>query len=136
MADKLIPVTDFKTGFTTCEGLKDNRLNHVQLKDEALGVHRESSRRTHQLVTPPPCRSTEYSPPSLAWEAFYPEGSINPKSEIPGGFGFYLSGPKFFSEQLQKGAKEVILSYRIMLADDWEWVKGGKLPGFCRFGSV
>lgn len=133
MAGYLIPAKDFKNGFTTCEHLKDDRVTLTPLDDKPLGVHKISSRTTHILVSPPPCRSppSNLPPPTRAWEAFYPEGSINPKADIPGGFGFYLSGPPSFARQLEEGAKEVLMSYRMMLGEDWEWVKGGKLPGFC-----
>ncbi|XP_006460565.1 hypothetical protein AGABI2DRAFT_203648 [Agaricus bisporus var. bisporus H97] len=130
MAEKILPISHFKSGFTTCDALKADNLTHVELEDKALGIHRVSSRTTHKVVSPPPPCSKNWSPPSQAWEAFYPKGSINPKSDCPGGFGFYLSGPASFSSLLEKGAKEVVMSYRMMLAEDWEWVRGGKLPGF------
>ncbi|KAJ7133559.1 hypothetical protein C8R44DRAFT_772670, partial [Mycena epipterygia] len=68
---------------------------------------------------PPP----ESSTPAISWEAFYPKGSINPSAPLPGGFGFYLSGPSAFASKLESGATHVILSYRMMLQSDWEWVK-------------
>ena len=55
---------------------------------------------------------------------------MNPSGSIPGGFGPYLSGPTAFAKRLET-AKEAIFSYRLMLQKDWEWVKGGKLPGIC-----
>ena len=70
-------------------------------------------------------------PPKTAWEAFYAKGSISPKTEKPGGMGFYLSGPPDFAKVLDKGATEAMFSYRVMFQHDWEWVKGGKLPGTC-----
>ncbi|KXN87085.1 hypothetical protein AN958_09295 [Leucoagaricus sp. SymC.cos] len=134
MANHLIPTSKFKNGFTTCQHLKDDRLNCVPLDDKSLGVHKAHSRTSHKRVNPPQSSSSGLTPPTFAWEAFYPKGSINPGAVIPGGFGFYLSGPTSFGRQLEEGAKEVIMSYRIMLQKDWEWVKGGKLPGF--FGGV
>lgn len=91
----------------------------------------------------PTCLSITLSlpPPSTAWEALYPKGSINPSAEIPGGFGFYLAGTKDFSDLLegpgqgQPSATEVVMSYRMMLERDWEWAKGGKLPGICKCNS-
>ncbi len=136
MISSLIPVEDFKSGFTTCEHLKDDRLTLVPLGDNALGVHKVSSRTKHEIVSPPPSLSscsTALPPPTLAWEAFYPEGSINPGGKIAGGFSFYISGPNSFASQLKEGAQEVLMSYRVMLEENWEWVKGGKLPGFCLF---
>lgn len=137
MISSLIPVENFKNGFTTCVHLKDDRLGHVPLGDKALGVHKVSSRTKHEIVTPPPSHSssTALPSPTLAWEAFYPKGSINPGGENVGGFTFYLSGPDSFASQLKGGAQEVLMSYRMMLEDKWEWAEGGKLPGFCRFTS-
>ena len=135
----LIPIPDFLTGFTTCTSLNDKRIQILSLDDQSLGVHRISQHTTHNTTIPPSPRSPSPSssssnipPPDVAWEAYYPKGSINPTAPIPGGFSFYLSGPPFFSEALQ-GAKEVVMSYRMMLSEEWDWVKGGKLPGVCKY---
>ncbi|KAJ3731567.1 hypothetical protein DFJ43DRAFT_1079557 [Lentinula guzmanii] len=143
----LVPVPHFQYGFSTSTSANTSlSLSIVNLSDKALGVHKISSRTAHPLVSPPslntPTRSLEchdLPPPILAWEAFYPKGSINPSAAIPGGFGFYLNGPKEFSDILHgskssTGANEIVMSYRMMLQSDWEWVKGGKLPGV--FGGV
>ncbi|KAJ2917708.1 hypothetical protein MD484_g2720, partial [Candolleomyces efflorescens] len=131
----LLPVVDFEFGFTTSLCLNDERLLRCELADKALGVHKVSSKTTHHVVKPPEPRSARdfQNQPRLAWEAFYPEGSINPSAPIPGGFGFYLSGPPEFQERLAV-AKEAVFSYRMMLQQDWEWVRGGKLPGL--FGGI
>jgi len=126
----LIPISEFITGFTTSCYVHHKNIQHVPLADKELGVHKVASRTTHNLVTPPPASAS--NAPKLAWEAVYPKGSINPSATIPGGFEFYLSGPTNFSQSL-KTASEVIFSYRMMLQDEWEWVKGGKLPGACKF---
>ncbi|KAJ3568735.1 hypothetical protein NP233_g5525 [Leucocoprinus birnbaumii] len=133
MTNGLIPMSKFKNGFTTCGDLdEDDRITVLALNDSALGVHKINSGTTHKLVNPPkPSKSSSgLPPPKKAWEAIYPKGSINPGGPTPGGFGFYLSGPDAFAKQLQAGAKEIIMSYRMMLEKDWEWVKGGKLPGW------
>ncbi|KAG5719404.1 hypothetical protein E4T56_gene13457 [Termitomyces sp. T112] len=134
----LIPVDNFKHAFTTSDHYEHHpSILHVPLGDEALGVHKVSSRTTHKLVTPPsPLHKSAdgHNAPETAWEALYPKGSINPASELPGGFGFHLSGPKEFAQELARGATEAVFSYRMMLQSDWEWVKGGKLPGV--FGGV
>ena len=134
-ASHLIPIEDFQSGFTTCSALRLDKVIYVPLNDNELGVHKISSRTSHKLVTPPPINPdlSGLPSPTLAWEAFYPKGSINPSAPIPGGFGLYLSGPTSFAECLNDGAQEVVLSYRMMLEDGWEWVKGGKLPGICEW---
>jgi len=133
MVHALIPAKTYKNGFTTSQDMKrDDRIVVVTLSDSTLGVHKIYSRTSHNLVVPPkPSGSSDLPPPNKAWEASYPKGSINPGSTNPGGFGFYLSGPASFAKQLQDGAKEVIMSYRVMLQKEWEWVKGGKMPGWC-----
>ena len=100
----------------------------VDLSNDALGVHRIDRRRSPFEVVPAPKSSAGAL--HKAWQAYFPRGSINPKGEIPGGLGFYLSGPKRFRERLPD-AKEVIFGYSVMFENDWEWVKGGKLPGIC-----
>jgi hypothetical protein len=132
----LIPPSEFQFGFTT-SSLKHPKIENICLDDKQLGVHKSASQTPHRLVTPPSTLTAHRLPsPEKAWEAFYPKGSINPKASIPGGFGFYLSGPKSFSDKLADGATEVIFSYRMMLENGWEWVKGGKLPGVCKFYSL
>jgi len=67
-------------------------------------------------------------------EAFYPKGSINLSADIPGGFSFYLSEPQEFADRLDsETGSEVVMSHRVMLQDQWEWMKGGKLPGVCKY---
>ncbi|KAG5635595.1 hypothetical protein H0H81_010666 [Sphagnurus paluster] len=129
----LLPVSQIKHGFTASDDLKHDLIENVALTDNALGVYKVSSRTTHHIVKPPKSHEPfdKTKDPVQAWEAFYPKGSINPSGAIPGGFSFYLSGPKEFAEKLAHGAKEVVFGYRMMLEPGWEWVKGGKLPGVC-----
>src|ERR1700753_763748 len=95
----LIPIDTFQSGFSACPSLTRTNVEIVSLEDEALGVHKVTSRNgtKHTLVVPPPAAITRpdvmIPDPPLAWEAFYPKGSINPTAPIPGGFGFYLAGP-------------------------------------------
>ncbi|EPQ55437.1 hypothetical protein GLOTRDRAFT_129709 [Gloeophyllum trabeum ATCC 11539] len=117
-----------------------SRLHHVPLppfpigrtplSDAVLGVHNSSAHLPHPLTTPP------LPPPScgeVAWEAFYPAGSVNPSSAIPGGFGFYLGGPEGFRYEIA-GAREVLMEYEVLFEEGFAWGKGGKLPGM--FGGV
>jgi hypothetical protein len=127
----LIPVNDFVSGFTTCDHITHANLQHVALADKPLGVHKIFSKTAHDIVQPPPSGNSSISPPHVAWEALYPEGSINPGGQIPGGFGFYLTGPRAFAKRLET-ATEAVFSYRMMLQEGWTWVKGGKLPGICK----
>ena len=128
----LVPIPDFELGFTTCIHIQHPKIQLLKLDDRQLRVHKVSSRTTHKVVQPPNSNLGGLPSSETAWEAFYPEGSINPSADIPGGFSFYLSGPKEFSERLET-ASEVVMSYRMMLQKGWEWKKGGKLPGICNY---
>ena len=131
----MIDSYDFSFGFTTCKHIQHPKVQLVKLDDGELGVHKVSSRTTRKVVQqlqPPLVNSESLPPPDTAWEAFYPEGSINPSADIPGGFSFYLSGPQEFADKLETDS-EVVMSYRMMLQDGWEWEKGGKLPGVCKY---
>lgn len=89
---------------------------------------------TQEVVCPPPSLHPSSDDPQLAWEARYPKGSCSPTTEIPGGLGFYLGGPKEILSLLDQGAKEAVFGYRVMFEKGWEWVKGGKLPGM--YGGI
>lgn len=134
--DPLFPIQDFVFGFTTCPSAPAlPNLTNVPLSDSALGIHKNTGKLTHNVVRPPPpVRRSSHPEPKSAWEAGYPKGSCSPKTPLPGGLGFYLAGPKTFSTALERGAREAVFSYRMMLQKDWEWVKGGKLPG--TYGGV
>jgi Polysaccharide lyase 14 len=123
------PSQSFLSGFTTSPYVNMSHISHVALTDSALGVTKVSSGTEHPVVPGP---GTDED----AWEATYPEGSYSPSSgAVLGGFGFYLSGPSSFSSQLSD-ATEVLTSYSVRFEEDWEWQKGGKLPGQCDFLSV
>ncbi|THH09769.1 hypothetical protein EW145_g1788 [Phellinidium pouzarii] len=129
MDNWLFPDThNYTSAWTTSSVVDIPFVQHVDLSDEALGVHGISLRPD---VVPAPNVSS--SGIQKSWRAFYPKGSTNPKGNIPGGFGFYMGGPSFFKDKLA-GAKEVLFGYSVLFQDDWEGVKGGKLPG--AFGGV
>lgn len=127
MEHHLFPVeTQLQHAWTTCSDINDPKVKIVLLNDKELHVHNVS--RSHRLVSPP--EGGGITAPSVAWEASYPKGSIDPKSKNPGGFGFYLSGPPGFRAGLST-ASEVLFSYSVMFEQGWDFVKGGKLPGIC-----
>ena len=53
----------------------------------------------------------------------YPKGSYKPSASIQGGLGFYASPLYMFPSTKRT------LSYQVSFADNFDWVKGGKLPG-------
>jgi len=56
---------------------------------------------------------------------FFPKGSYKPSATPRGGAGFIYNADKI------QGKDRVILSYDLAFADNFEFVKGGKLPGLC-----
>lgn len=115
----------FLSGFTTSPYVNMSQITHVPLSDSALGVTKVSAGTDHPIVTGPATNEN-------VWKAVYPEGSYVPSSgAVLGGFGFYLAGPSSFSSKLAT-AKEVLTSYSVRFETDWEWQKGGKLPGQCK----
>ncbi|QOR39612.1 hypothetical protein HNO52_14620 [Billgrantia diversa] len=53
----------------------------------------------------------------------YPAGTSSPGEEPRGGAGFYSDPPSL------RGAERACLSYKIRFPSDFDFVKGGKLPG-------
>jgi len=117
-----------RNAWTTCSQIEKPGVKIVPLDDHKLQVHKATSSTSHPLVSPPSDDGS--TTPNVAWEAFYPKGSINPQNSIPGGFVFYLAGPPKFQAGLET-ANEVLFSYSVMFDKDWDFAKGGKLPGIC-----
>ena len=119
-----------QNAWTTCLEIEKPGIEILPLDDGKMQVHKVTRSTSHHLVSPPSANGDGPTAPNAAWEAFYPKGSVNPKNSIPGGFGFYLSGPQEFQAGL-KTANEVLFSYSVMFDEEWDFVKGGKLPGIC-----
>lgn len=60
----------------------------------------------------------------------YPKGSIDPKAKTQGGVGFYAT-PLDISR-----AQNVTLFYDVYFPADFQWAKGGKLPGMSLYICV
>ncbi|KAG1798795.1 uncharacterized protein BJ212DRAFT_1305654 [Suillus subaureus] len=60
---------------------------------------------------------------TAALQLVYPASSVNPASKSPGGAEFYAS-PLNLSD-----AENVTMEYSVYFPVDFDWVKGGKLPG-------
>lgn len=132
-------------GFTTSTSLASlsDVFAYYPLNYEALGLHAISKRMPRALVAPPLSKlQDQLTDSSIAWEAFFPRGSVNPsnKNAPIGGFGFYLHGPPEFAAVLKDmdaqgpGVPNVVMSYEVMFEDGFEWALGGKLPGI--YGGV
>lgn len=56
-------------------------------------------------------------------QVYYPKDSFKPSGKIQGGIGFYASPKAVFP------CKKITLSYELYFADNFDPIKGGKLPG-------
>ena len=116
MNSNLFPSTHkYESAWTTSPLVSLPEVEFVDLSNDVLGVHRIDKRRPPVEIVPAP--NSPAGALHKAWQAFYPEGSINPKGNIPGGFGFYLSGPSHFRERLVD-AKEVLFGYSVLFQSD------------------
>jgi hypothetical protein len=75
----------------------------VKLEDKELGVHKVSSRTTRNIVQPP---------------ATTPDDG---------------NSPEFARRLAQEEVNEAVMSYRVMFEEGFDFVKGGKLPGICKW---
>ena len=92
MDDFLFPKSyNYTHAWTTSNVVDMPFVEHVNLDDASLNTHRISI--APQVDNVP-------NTTVKAWRAFYPEGGVNPKSDMPSGFGFYMSGPKGFKDSL------------------------------------
>jgi hypothetical protein len=66
----------------------------------------------------------------VSLEGFYPNGSYTFTHTPRGGFSFYAPGPE---EVDLTTAREATFAYTVLFPEGYEWVKGGKLPGFCTY---
>merc|ERR1719312_774306 len=62
-------------------------------------------------------------------QVFYPEGSYSPSHKPGGGMGFYASPVDL------ENIAEVTLEYEVMFGSEFDFVKGGKLPGLFGGGT-
>lgn len=112
---KLFPVNALKK-WTTSTSSDDS----LPLNDNTFGVTKLLSALSHDYVTAPDGKKSV--------QAHYPEGSYTFGHSPEGGFSFYATGPDNFNLD---NAKEATLSYSVYFEEDFDFNKGGKLPGFC-----
>ncbi|THU92391.1 hypothetical protein K435DRAFT_780267 [Dendrothele bispora CBS 962.96] len=109
----LFPVPDFSKSWTTCSDSSDA----LPLDDETLVVSTDKKDLPHNYGT---------FEGKNTMKAVFPKGSYIPSKDPPGGLSFYASGPE---EVDLTTAKEATFGYSVFFPDDFEYVKGGKLPG-------
>lgn len=66
---------------------------------------------------------TPWTNASTMLQLFYPKDSVNPSGRPQGGSEFYAAPLDL------RSARNVTFAYSVFFPSDFEWVKGGKLPG-------
>lgn len=118
LANELYPVKPTIDDWTTSE-----------IFDDALPIDDETFRSTN--IASNTTRRVLPAPDGVvSLEGFYPNGSFTFTHTPRGGFSFYAPGPDDVDLTI---AKEATFSYTVLFAEGFEWVKGGKLPGFCTY---
>jgi hypothetical protein len=84
--------------------------------------------RSVQILSGTSRRVLEAPDGVVSLEGFYPSGSYTFTHTPRGGFSFYAPGPEDVDLTT---AQEATLAYAILFPQGFDWVKGGKLPGFC-----
>lgn len=116
LASELYPVTPTCEDWTTSEIFE----NALPIDDETF--------RSVNILANVTRRVLEAPDGVVSLEAFYPSGSFTFGHNPRGGFSFYAPGPEDVDLTT---AKEATFAYTVLFPEGFEWVKGGKLPGFC-----
>jgi hypothetical protein len=117
MLGALFPVPGASKKWTTLEGAP----GALPLQASTLRPKRVSSE------VPPVYGKFEAKP---AIKAHYPAGSYSPGADAPrGGLSFYAPGPQDVD---LTNAKEATFGYSVFFPQGFDFVRGGKLPGFCK----
>lgn len=105
-------------GWTTVPGVEGG----VPLSDATFKPTKLLSGLPHSYVNAPDGKK--------AMKAHYPKGSYTFGHSPEGGLSFYSPGP---SNVDLTTAKEVTFGYSVMFDKNFQFTKGGKLPGLCEF---
>jgi len=97
--------------------------------DDALPIDDETFRST-KITTNTTRRVLPAPDGVVSLEGFYPNGSYTFTNTPRGGFSFYAPGPEDVDLTT---AREATFSYTVLFPKGFDWVKGGKLPGFCTY---
>jgi hypothetical protein len=117
----------YKKAFTTLpeDAVQGLNASFVELSLDALSATRISKQVTQDVVDAP----GDAPSGTKAFQAKYPKGSYNPSGNPRGGFGFYLGDPAGVPDFSYESATEMLFSYAVYFPENFEWVKGGKVPG-------
>ena len=116
LAGELYPVGPTFGDWTTSE-----------IFEKALPINDETFRSVR--ILPNTTRRVLEAPDGVvSMEGFYPNGSYTFTHTPRGGFSFYAPGPEDVDLTT---AREATFAYTILFPEGFDWVKGGKIPGFC-----
>jgi hypothetical protein len=115
--DALFPVSDMKASWTTSPLASDP----LPLSDSTLKPTNLLSALPHPYVNAPDGKR--------AMKAHYPQGSYTFTHQPQGGISFYAPGAIDLTT-----AKEATFGYSVYFEDGFDFQKGGKLPGLCKYG--
>jgi len=118
LARELYPVRPTLEDWTTSE-----------IFEKALPIDDETFRSV-SILSNVTRRVLEAPDDVVSLEGFYPNGSYTFGHTPRGGFSFYAPGPE---EVDLTTAREATFAYTVLFPEGYEWVKGGKLPGFCTY---
>ncbi|KAG2009446.1 alginate lyase [Coprinopsis cinerea AmutBmut pab1-1] len=113
--DSLFPLSSGLSSWTTLPGHPDS----LPLANSTLNPIKAMKALPLRYVTGPDGKD--------AIHVHFPNGSYTLNSDPQGGISFYSHGPKDHDLTI---AKEATLGYAVYFPEGFEFVKGGKLPGF------
>ena len=116
LARELYPVRPTVDDWTTSKVFE----NALPIDDETFRSEKITANTTRRVLEAPDG--------VVSLEGFYPEGSYTFSHTPRGGFSFYAPGPE---EVDLTTAREATFAYTVLFPEGFEYVLGGKLPGFC-----
>lgn len=120
LSSPLFPVSPQLKYWTTSTSVSGATVS--PLSDATFRPHNQISALKHSYVNAPDSE--------LSMQAFFPAGSCNFQNSPQGGFSFYAPGPA--SVDLTT-AKEVTFGFTAYFPSGFDFVKGGKIPGLCKY---
>jgi hypothetical protein len=121
-----IPLRDSWTTLPSAPAGHGSEATVTPLDYDALGVGKKTKHVVYSTIRAP----GNVPQGSKAWPAFFPAGSYSPSAMPRGGLGMYIPGPVGHWWN-NTAVTEVMFSYAVLFPDEFEPVRGGKLPGLC-----
>ena len=116
LLEQLLPIANSVASWTTSPSAEALPLN-----DATFRPTKEIKSLSHNYVNAPDGKKS--------MQAHYPKGSFTFGNKPQGGFSFYAPGPQNVDLST---AKEATFGYSVFFPENFDFVKGGKLPGICK----